>query len=317
MGFGFAPEHFSARFAGSFVFLATPHEAPGTGQRARRAEPCSNVAASGRLVRSAACRTSDRAPFGLPGRDLPKMWIVDLRRDRRAAKRSTQRWVSIATAARQTAAGRAAVMLGDAASEPAASTAEARPPQPTHLFMLSRATLISEGSSGRRRLHHFDAAGDVSLEPDQRPMAELLLRLGCACQALPPPGKRDTLVRLQRPTDVAGLHLESGAAAALDFDPLAVLPQLRGLGLYPWEVLPIEKLGEDGCHGSALDDIRLVLRLDRPWQPLRSSGFLAGVFVDTTYRDYRRQPPSGQVLRAYFTHGDRRPPRAVLARPDS
>ena len=192
---------------------------------------------------------------------------------------------------------------------------DAKAAQPMHLFMLSRATLVSENKNGRRRLHHFGAATDARFEPDQRPMADLLLRLGCACRSLPPPVGRDTLVRLEQPADIAGLHMEAGAVAALDFDPLAVLPQLRGMGLYPWEVLPIEKLDGDGCHGSAIDDIRLVLRLDSPWQPWRSPGFLAGVFVDSTYRDYRRQPPVGQVLRAYFTHGDQRPPRAVLAKP--
>ncbi|MEO1365990.1 MAG: hypothetical protein AAFX50_02350, partial [Acidobacteriota bacterium] len=75
----------------------------------------------------------------------------------------------------------------------------------------------------------------------------------------------------------------------------------------------IEKLGGGGCHGEALEAIRLVFHLDRPWQPFRSPGFLSDVFVDATYRDYRRQPPSARVIRAYFTHGDRRPPRAVLA----
>ena len=246
------------------------------------------------------------------------MWIVDLRRDRRAAKRGTEKWVSIATAARRTADGRAAVLLGTEgtdkeAEEKPAGSAE-KPAGEIHLFMLSRATVATDTGTGRRRLHRFEAATDVRFEADQRSMADLLLRLRCACQALPPPGKRDTLIRLERSTEVAGLHLASGAVAALDFDPLSVLPQLRGLGLYPWEVMPIEALDEGGCHGPAIDGIRLIVRLDRPWHPLRSNGFLAGVFVDSTYRDYRRQPPLGKVLKAYFTHGDQRPPLAVLAR---
>lgn len=274
------------------------------------------------------------------------MWIVDLRRDRRAVKRGTRRWVSTAAAARQMADGRVAVLLEDStssdetdAAKPLApptgltsalidplhtlkdtlshvTTPDAKAAQPLHLFILSRSTLVSEQKNGRRRLHHFGAATDASFEADQKPMAELLLRLGCASRALPPPRLRDTLVRFEQSTDVAGLQMEAGAVAALDFDPLSVLPQFRGLGLYPWEVLPIERLDGDGCHGSAIDEIRLVLRLDRPWQPWRSPGFLAGVFVDSTYRDYRRQPPAGKVLRAYFTHGDKRPPRAVLAKPE-
>ncbi|MEM1179226.1 MAG: hypothetical protein AAGM22_12830 [Acidobacteriota bacterium] len=198
------------------------------------------------------------------------------------------------------------LQFGDGVPEPSA-------PRGAHLFMLSRAAIATESSGGRRRLHHFEAATDVHLEAEHKPLADLLLRLGSATRALPPPGPRDTLVQLDEPTEVAGLRLAAGAVAALDFDPMAVLPQLRGLNLYPWRVLPIDKLDAGGCHGEALEAIRLVFKLDRPWQPLRSPGFLAGVTVDATYRDYRRQPPAGQVVRAYFTHGDRRPPRAVLA----
>ncbi|MEO1083077.1 MAG: hypothetical protein AAFY88_02430, partial [Acidobacteriota bacterium] len=115
-------------------------------------------------------------------------------------------------------------------------------PQGIHLFMLSRAAVATETTGGRRRLHHFEPATDVHIDADQRPLADLLLRLGCATRALPPPGKRDTLVRFEQPTDVAGLRLATGAVAALDFDPMAVLPQLRSLDLYPWKVLPIDKL---------------------------------------------------------------------------
>ncbi|MEM6794314.1 MAG: hypothetical protein AAF725_10045 [Acidobacteriota bacterium] len=245
-----------------------------------------------------------------------------------------------ATAARLMAEGRAAVLVdsvGCALPEkqpvsPAETPADSREPalgpqadsnsqdpgahpaasQEIHLFTLSRAILAAQTASGRRRLHRFEAQSDVCLAGDLRPMAELLLRLGCASRSLPPPKGRDTLVLFRERSDVAGVRVTPGSIAAIDFDPLSVLPELRGLHLYPWDVMPIDQLGTAGCQGEALEFVRVVLELEHSWHPLRTSGFLGGVFVDATYRDYRRQMPAGRVIRAYATHGDMRPPHAVL-----
>ena len=105
----------------------------------------------------------------------------------------------------------------------------------------------------------------------------------------------------------------TGSAAAVDFDPSSVLPELRGLGLFPWEVLAIEDQGPRRVRGPEIEQIRLVVLLEEPWQPVAAGAFLAGTRVDLSYADYRRQRPLGQVERAYQS-AESGPPFGVLGR---
>ncbi len=238
------------------------------------------------------------------------MQIVTLRRDGRGIIRDSERNVDLHEARLGMAQGASAVVV----HEP--QEVEGLPQRITSSsFYVSRPAILAVAhTTGRRRLHRFAHDSDVSLEGDRSWLAQTLLDLGCIEPALPPPGKRFTLVRFTDGTHVAGWPVTAGCVAAIDFDPMAVLPELRGLGLFPWEVMAIDDLGDDGCHGEALETVRLTLLLDQPWYPARApSPFLAGLQVETSYRDYRRQLPSAQVLSARRCHTDP-PPRAVLGR---
>ncbi|MCG8459301.1 MAG: hypothetical protein MI919_23745, partial [Holophagales bacterium] len=193
-----------------------------------------------------------------------------------------------------------------------------------HFYVFRRAllSLESEQPGGRRRLRVFEADSELTLGEEEGPVARALLELGCACRALPRPSRRDVLVRLVRPTSVAGAEMQAGQVAAVDFDPGSVLPELRGLGLFPWEVMEIEPDPEEPraagagtlppwC-GPALDTVRLVVRLEESWLHPVAGSFLAGLHVDMAYGDYRLHPPRGFVSRAYPPGERSRPPFAVF-----
>lgn len=264
------------------------------------------------------------------------MRVVMLSKGRRpgAYRQGRERDLARPLALRFMAEGKAAVVVpaGSAAASPeeapvslASALIDARPldlrsvgpgkAAGGHVFIHRRALLSLEPElpGGRRRLRVFEADSEWTLADEDAFLVDFLLELGCACRALPRPGPRDTLVRMIREVDVAGVVMGAGQVAALDFDPLSVLPELRGLGLFPWEVLEIEADESDAVpRGAELDRVRLVVRLDDPWLHPGAGSFLSGVHVDMSYGDYRLHPPVGEVRRAYAVRGRSHPPFAVL-----
>lgn len=184
-----------------------------------------------------------------------------------------------------------------------------------HVYLYRRAALSLEPelAGGRRRLRVFEPDSEWTFTDDEASLADELVALGCACRALPQPAKKDTLVCLSRDLEVAGTPMLAGQVAAVEFDPHSVLPELRGLGLFPWEVVTIES--NDGLpvpRGPEMDRIRLVVHLDAPWLHPTAGSFLVGVHVDMSYGDYRLHPPVGRLERAYVASGRLRAPFGVF-----
>lgn len=238
------------------------------------------------------------------------MRVVMLSKGRRpgAYRQGRERDLERRVALRLMAEGRAALVVPALLS----STAEIAG---GHVYIYRRALLSIEPDlpGGRRRLRVFEADSEWTLAAEEAPLIGLLLDLGCACRALPRPRPRDTLVQMSQVVEVAGVSMAAGQVAALEFDPLSVLPELRDLGLYPWEVVRINTDEADSMpQGTELDRVRLVVHLEAPWMHPGAGSFLAGVHVDMSYGDYRLHPPLGEVRRAYAVRGRVRPPFGVL-----
>ncbi|MEM9596832.1 MAG: hypothetical protein AAGD06_21360 [Acidobacteriota bacterium] len=233
-----------------------------------------------------------------------------------ALRRGKRREVDLATALDLMSRERGAVVVRAAPddADDAQTPSAAEPPPAWHLFFDRAAVLDVESPSSRSRLRRFEAGTEQGFEGDDLPLAHTLVKLGCAVRALPPPGPRHSLVQLTRDTVVDGVPLAPGSVAAVDFDPDSVLPELRGLGLFPWEVVEIEDQGPRPCVGDALDRVRLVVHLDGPWRPPEADPFLAGMRVDMAFRDYRRTLPGGCVERVHQSWIEDPRPRAVLGR---